>query len=338
MAFWSAGHIPLWPLTSAPKKWTGGGSFGASRDGGSRRHQGIDLYAPFEAPVVALEDGVVTAVQGWSGSGTKGLWVDHPEAGFTALYGAVKPGSYPAVGTKVKRGEQIATIGKYPKGSTMLHIEAWALGTVKPRPTWKSGDPPASNIDITSYLEAAKGNVQKQDPKDSKTLQCGGDVTADDGALNLDVPCSIIGGVQVCNAANISAWQTSLEEELDALKGLVLAAEKAGKKSAIKGSNYIIGMGEEILDKWGLFTFEPSKAVAETAEATRRVRCEKLDILKALEGQQKPQDQQQGGQGGNQGQSQNGQQKPSQGSGGGGGAAPLILAAVGVGLLLRRKR
>ena len=185
MSFWNASHVPLWPLTSTPKKWTSGGSFGASRDGGSRTHQGIDLYAPANAPVLAIADGVITASQGWSGSGTRGLWVDHPDAGITVMYGAVKPGSYKGVGTKVKAGEKIATIGTYPKGSTMLHLEIYKLGTQKPRQVWYSGDPPSVVFDPSDYLKAAMSNVVDQLP-DSKKSQCGGDVSADDGALDLD--------------------------------------------------------------------------------------------------------------------------------------------------------
>ena len=242
MSFWNAGHVPLWPLTSTPKSWTSGGSFGASRDGGDRRHQGIDLYAPKGAAVIALEDGVITKSQGWSGSGTRAIFVDHPKAGITVLYGAVSPGSY-KVGDKVTRGQKLAEIGVYPKGSTMLHAEIYPLGTTV-RKVWYSGDPPDTVIDPSDYLKAAMGNVVQENPQDSKTLQCGGDVTADDGALDLDTPCSIVAGVQVCNAFNITAWQDTLKAELDSLRGLVLAAKAAGKDNLVKGTNYTITMGE----------------------------------------------------------------------------------------------
>ena len=77
---------------------------------------------------------------------------------------------------------------------------------------------------------------------------------------------------------NISAWQTTLKNELDSLKGLVLAAKTAGKSNLTKGTNYTIAQGEGIYEKWGLATLQPSKAVAETSEAARRVRCERLEL------------------------------------------------------------
>jgi len=265
--------------------------------------------------------------------------VDHPNLGATILYGAVKPGSYGPIGSKVSKGKQIAVIGKYPKGSTMLHIEAWKLGTIKPRPTWSKGDPPQSNLDITPYLQAAKSNVMP-DP-DQKQKLCGGDVTADDGALNLDAPCSTINGVQVCNAFNIQAWQDSLQEELDALSALIIATEYAKKdkgsvKTAITAAQASLVAGQAMFDKWGLFTLTPSDAVSETSEATRQVRCSKLTLLGALD--QVDQDQNNGNGNGNQGNGGN-QDKGDKGSSSSGGGLAIGLAVlVGAGLYLRKKR
>lgn len=161
---------PVWPLAQAPKPWTAGGSFGASRDGGSRRHQGIDLGAPKGTPVIASEDGVITAVQGWSGPQTKGLLVYSPATDITILYGAVAPNSYPPVGTQVKRGEQIASLGVYPAGSSMLHIELWPGKLKPPRPRWNPGEP-APSIDPAEYLNRAAeiwtlipGKLPQDDP------------------------------------------------------------------------------------------------------------------------------------------------------------------------------
>lgn len=145
---------PLWPLARQPKAWTALGSFGAPRDNGTRLHQGIDLYAPQGTAVLAAESGVVTAVQGWSGPGTKGLLVYSPNTDITILYGAVAPGSYPNIGTEVKQGEKIATIGVYPAGSTMLHLEIWPGKLTPPRPRWNPGEDPPS-YDPAEYLTRA---------------------------------------------------------------------------------------------------------------------------------------------------------------------------------------
>ena len=86
-------------------------------------------------------------------------------------------------------------------------------------------------------------------------------------------------------------------------------------------------------------TLQPSKAVAETSEAARRVRCERLELEQKLAGDL-PQDNQGNGQGqGQGGQGNGGQQKPpAQSSGGGAGLALGAAAVIGVGLMLRKKR
>ncbi|MCA9663898.1 MAG: hypothetical protein KC486_36570, partial [Myxococcales bacterium] len=77
---------------------------------------------------------------------------------------AIKPGSNLPIGTAVKRGQVIAAVGKYPKGSTMLHWEAWKLGTRKPRARWSEGKPrPADNYDPSDYLKRAMSSASSGD-------------------------------------------------------------------------------------------------------------------------------------------------------------------------------
>lgn len=159
---------PRWPLETPPKDWTAAGSFGARRPTSAdftRRHQGVDLYAPEGAAVLACEDGTVVAVQGWSGPGTKAVLVESD--GVLILYGAVAPNSYPAIGTKVRRGEKIATIGVYPHGSTMLHLECWAPGVRPPRPSWSAGgQQPAKLYNAEEYLERCRSSTGPANPPD----------------------------------------------------------------------------------------------------------------------------------------------------------------------------
>jgi murein DD-endopeptidase MepM/ murein hydrolase activator NlpD len=70
------------------------------------------------------------------------------------VFGAVAPGSYPAKGTQLKRGELIARIGRYPKGDTMLHFEVYKVGTTK-RVRWPYGQAqPPQLVDPHPYLLA----------------------------------------------------------------------------------------------------------------------------------------------------------------------------------------
>jgi murein DD-endopeptidase MepM/ murein hydrolase activator NlpD len=88
----------------------------------TRHHAGIDLAAPYGAPVLAIGPGVIGALQGWDGPRAKAslLWLDD---GRTVLYGAVLDRL--PVGTRVAAGDVVATIGRYPRGSTMLHLELY---------------------------------------------------------------------------------------------------------------------------------------------------------------------------------------------------------------------
>lgn len=83
--------------------------FGASRDGGSREHHGVDIFAPRGTPVVASLDAVVSRVNTTS-LGGKVVWLQ-PLFGSTRLYYAhldsqsVEPGQY------VFAGETVGTVG-----------------------------------------------------------------------------------------------------------------------------------------------------------------------------------------------------------------------------------
>lgn len=103
--FWSA--LPsVWPV----RGWvtSGFGPRRATRVGGTRFHEGIDIAAPVGTPVLASGDGVVTFA-GWKGGYGRCLVVDHG-FGITSLY------AHNAVlmveeGQRVRRGLEIAAIG-----------------------------------------------------------------------------------------------------------------------------------------------------------------------------------------------------------------------------------
>ena len=83
--------------------------WGASRDGGSRRHKGIDIHARKGTPVVAVCDGVIVE-RDHTSTGGKTLWLQSAAYGWKAYYAhldkhLVKEGQW------VKKGTVIGTVG-----------------------------------------------------------------------------------------------------------------------------------------------------------------------------------------------------------------------------------
>lgn len=109
--------------------------FGVDRDGGARRHEGIDIFAPRGTPVIAAEAGMVTRV-GDTPRGGKNVWVRGDQRSFYYAHLdsiAVSPGD------RVQRGEVLGTVGNTGNAVTTsphLHfgIYKFAQGAVDPLP------------------------------------------------------------------------------------------------------------------------------------------------------------------------------------------------------------
>jgi murein DD-endopeptidase MepM/ murein hydrolase activator NlpD len=87
-----------------------GQGWGAPRDGGRRRHQGIDLLAPAGTPLVAVADGRITRASNRErGRGGITLWL-RDRAG-TSYYYAHNQRNLARAGQRVRRGQVIALVG-----------------------------------------------------------------------------------------------------------------------------------------------------------------------------------------------------------------------------------
>ncbi len=119
-----------WPLTLGQRGEDayGSGAFGASRDGGRRRHAGLDLVAPVGAPIRAPISGTVTRV-GHAYPGDADLQfveITNPTTQYAARVFYVGPSRGP--GAEVTAGEIIGRaqdLGRrYPYGMTNhVHVE-----------------------------------------------------------------------------------------------------------------------------------------------------------------------------------------------------------------------
>lgn len=124
--------------------------FGDPRDGGARRHQGVDIFAPRGTAAVAAADGRVTRV-GTNRLGGKTVWLFAENLGLSLYYAHldrqdVRPGQ------KVRAGESVGRVGNTGNASrtaSHLHFSVHDTGALDPWPFLyrPPGDPPELTLD-----------------------------------------------------------------------------------------------------------------------------------------------------------------------------------------------
>ena len=158
----------LWPLKgTTPMFPDKPGLHGAVRK--SDIHTGIDLYCEIGTQIVAVEDGVVVLVEGFTGPNAPDpspWWNDTEAILIEGVSGVVTYGEVKAlveVGDVVKAGQVIAVIEtavlKRFKGRPMVmpHLELMSPGS-KATLWWRLGEPqPANLLDPTDKLIEAAG-------------------------------------------------------------------------------------------------------------------------------------------------------------------------------------
>jgi murein DD-endopeptidase MepM/ murein hydrolase activator NlpD len=87
-----------------------GQGWGAPRDGGRRRHQGIDLLAPTGTPLVAVADGRITRISNHD-RGLGGISLRLTDHQGTGYYYAHNQRNLVHLGQQVHRGQVIAQVG-----------------------------------------------------------------------------------------------------------------------------------------------------------------------------------------------------------------------------------
>lgn len=110
----------------------GNGEFGASRDGGSRHHEGVDYTADADQTVAAPISGLITKIGYAYGNDTslKFVEITNPALGYVARAFYVDPGV--AVGQMVRLGQSIGTVASlqshYPGITDHVHLEVMKSG------------------------------------------------------------------------------------------------------------------------------------------------------------------------------------------------------------------
>jgi murein DD-endopeptidase MepM/ murein hydrolase activator NlpD len=103
--------------------------FGDDRDGGRRRHEGVDIFAKRGTPVLAASDGIVTRVNE-TAIGGRVVWVWDPSRSLSIYYAHLDQQRV-ATGTRVRAGDVVGTVGNTGNARTTaphLHFGIYERG------------------------------------------------------------------------------------------------------------------------------------------------------------------------------------------------------------------
>lgn len=111
--------------------------WGDPRGGGTRKHEGIDIFAARGTPVLAVTDGIISSVRN-AGLGGKQVWLRDGKRG-QSIYYAHLDSQLVMVGESVKRLDTVGLIGNTGNASKTrphLHfgIYKWQAGALDPLP------------------------------------------------------------------------------------------------------------------------------------------------------------------------------------------------------------
>jgi murein DD-endopeptidase MepM/ murein hydrolase activator NlpD len=116
-------------------------TFDASRDGGRRRHNALDIFAPVGTPVLAADEGVVLALRS-NHLGGRVIYATDPERRFVYYYAHLS-GYHPtlAVGRRVARGDVIGYVGTTGNADPRFPHLHFQVMLFPPDQKWWNGTP-----------------------------------------------------------------------------------------------------------------------------------------------------------------------------------------------------
>ncbi len=127
-------NVPTLAFPVAGKTPRAIGSFwGDPRDGGRRKHEGVDIFARRGTPIVAPSDGRVRFA-GERGIGGKVVWLRDSKRG-TSLYFAHLNKILVKSGDRIEKGDTLGTVGNTGNARTTpphLHFGVYSNGAVDP--------------------------------------------------------------------------------------------------------------------------------------------------------------------------------------------------------------
>lgn len=158
------------------------GSFwGADRDGGVRRHEGIDIFAPRGTPAIAATSGIVRGVN-TNNLGGKVVWLWDEERNQT-LYYAHLDSQLVQAGQRVRMGDTLGLVGttgnaRFTDPHLHFGIYRWLTGAIDPYPFVKSSSGLPADVKVPleelgkwHRISAKKAALQFSPEKQSVVLQ-----------------------------------------------------------------------------------------------------------------------------------------------------------------------
>jgi hypothetical protein len=124
--------VLLNPVKGASNKSIGS-FYGDSRDGGKRKHEGIDIFAPKGTPVVAPTSGIITRVA-TGGLGGKVIWMNDTKRRHS-YYFAHLDSQHVRSGARVRQGDTLGTVGNTGNARytpSHLHFGVYQRSSIDP--------------------------------------------------------------------------------------------------------------------------------------------------------------------------------------------------------------
>lgn len=130
--------------------------WGAARDGGARKHEGNDIFAPKGTKLLALTDGEITRLTN-TGIGGNTVWLYDRERGLRYYYAHLDE-QLVTQGQRVARGDVVGTVGNTGNARTTpphLHFGIYDNGAIDPFPFLQNADELPATSPLALYQPAA---------------------------------------------------------------------------------------------------------------------------------------------------------------------------------------
>jgi murein DD-endopeptidase MepM/ murein hydrolase activator NlpD len=238
--------------------------FGDGRDANSRKHEGIDIFAKFHTPVLAIANGTVTRVNE-NNLGGKVVWLRPNDKNYT-LYYAHLDRQIATEGQLVKPGDTLGLMGNTGNARTTpphLHFGIYTnhgavnpLAYIKPESSALPKVAPASLSDLNQTFRTLRKvtliNTNSQSPKADQPLPASTIVYVN-GAfknyLKVALPDGTIGFLQNNNLVKLNVPLKKLKISVASAPGF----DQPNAAAAVK-TNYKLGTNVSLLGHFSTYS------------------------------------------------------------------------------------